>query len=450
MNQVLFDLADLAAQVAALGGGAQRNPQAVASLYDAWAFYGSLVRSVEFLPTVSGADATAAAAQVTAYLQDVASTALAGGTLAYAATPATLIDAFLRMYERQHDLVVFFSAPIQGIADTSRHRRFATLLNTSLEQDNAIGELSLRRSVETQNLTAAIAAQNRINSIVRDEGGDVTTGNLEVLYLGAAGATETLVIGSTVPVLYRFSVTNRTNRNLASIQLRAEFLPPRQTWTSLTIVDTSGGPVSSLALAPFDPTQPTDSRATREVRVAVTTPGGAANGDTGVLQLTASVPPPIDVRNAATRTVSVANTPTSQTPGIVSFAVGSPIISGPLTGVAVGVPVSLEFQFSFSALTGPSTRNFRFHVDISAPATPDTFFFVELAPAFAALDPGATTAIRKSSQTFTMTDGSVRAVAAAITPLPGASGQSMTFTARVESATDGVLVRSQPFTITVA
>lgn len=448
MNQILLDLQDLNVQVAALAGGAGsgiRNSQAVTTLHEAWSFYGALVKSGEFLPTGTSADALKSAAEITAYLQDVMYTALAGGALGYSSDTTSLLDAFRRLYLKQHDVVVLFSASIAGIPDTSSHRQFATLLSIILEQDNALGEISLRKALDASDLGSAIAAQNRINGMVRDQGGDVTTGNIEVTYRGAVGNTETLVLRSTQPVLYRFAVTNRTNRNL-DVQLSAEFLPPprRPPWTQLSVVDTNGAAISRVPLAP---------RATQEVRVAAMTPTGASDGDTGILQLTAFVPPPINRRGLASRLLRVAETATGQTPGVVTFMPGSPVVSGDLANATEMTPVTLGFEFSFGALQGPTSRNFRFRQDISAPGNPDSFFFIEFAPADAAIDNAASfptvPAVRKTSQQFAMTDGSMRPVTVIVTPLTGSLNQNLTFTATVESATDAVIAQSQSFTISV-
>ncbi len=450
INQILADLQDLNAQIASLsvgGGGATANTQAVTTLHDAWSAYGALVKNGSFLPNGTTADAISSSAEITAYLQDVMYAALAGGSLAYIGSATALVDAFRRLYDKQHEVVVLFSAPLPGIPDTSTHRRFATLLNVGLEQDDISGTLALKKALDASNLTGAIASQNRINGIVRNQGGDVTTGNLQVTYHGAVGSTETLVIGSTQPVLYRFFVANKTNRSL-DIQLKAEFLPPRQTWTQLSVLGLDGAARSSITVAPFDPSSSTNS-GTQEVRVAAMTPAGAVDGDSGVLQLSAFVPDPINVRDTASRQLSVHNAAVQQTPGIVSFAAGAPILSGDLANAAELEPVTLTYQFAFSAGQGPSSRNFRFRLDISAPANPDSRFFFEFAPAAAVIDGSASTAVRKASLAMPMNDGDSRTVTATITPLPGSANSALTFTATIESATDGVIATIPSATISV-
>jgi hypothetical protein len=452
MNQILSDLHNLNLQIATLKGSTapeNRHSQAITTFYDTWSFYGSLVKNGEFLPNVTSANALQSATKITTYLQDVMYAAMSGGTLGYYSESIGLLDAFRRLYLKQHDVVVLFSAPIDAILDTTEHKKFATLLNTILEQDNAIGEISLKKALDSSNLDGAIAAQNRINGMVRNQSGDITTGNLDVIYQGAVGNTETLVIGNTFPVFYRFSVTNKTNRNL-DVQLKAEFLPPRQTWsTQLSIVGTDGNALSQITLAPFDPSKPTDQKATKEVRIAVTTPTGVSNNEKGILQLSAFVPAPINRRALASRQLTVANAPINQTPGVVEYLPGIPIVSGDLSNATEMTPVTMGFEFSFGALQGPASRNFRFHLDITAPGNPDTFFFIEFGPANVSIDEVASTTVKKSSLSFAMQDGSKRSITASITPLTGSINQSLTFTARVESATDGVVVQSQPFTISV-
>jgi len=451
MNQILQDIQDLNTQIAQLVGGttpSTTNSQAVAAFTDAWKAYGTLVKNGDFLPTGVSADAIKSAVEITAYLQDVMYAALSGSTLAYGGAPNVLLDGFAQIYARQHDIVVLFTAPIAGISDTTEHRQFSTLLNIGLEQDTALGEISLKKAIDNQNLPSAIAAQNRINAMVRNQGGDVTTGNLEITYKGAVGTTETLVIGSTQPVLYRFNIANKTNRNV-DVQLKAEFLPPRQTWTQLSIVGLDGIALSHLQFSAFDPSKPSDPSSNQEVRVSVMTPAGAADGDSGVLQLTASVPDPINRKASASRQLVVAKSATTQTPGVLAFSTGTPIISSDISNATVMMPITLAFEFNFSALQGPSTRNFRFRLDITAPANPDPLFFIEFAPAEAAIDGSASTATKKMSQQLPMTDGSKRTVTVSVTPLAGSKNSSLTFTATVESATDGIKAQSQAFTIAV-
>lgn len=451
-NQVLQDIQDLNTQLAALsgGGGASQpgNADAVATFQDTWNFYGTLVKNNEFLPAADSVDAIQSTARINAYLQDVMYAALAGSGLGYTAGTQALLDAFLRLYQRQADLVVLFSAAIPGIADTTAQRQFATLLGTLLEQNDALGHLSLHNALNARDLPSTIAAQDRINAMVRDESGDVTTGNLEVLYLGAVGTSETLVIGSATPVLYRFKVTNRTNRNVTA-NFSAAFLPPKQAWNQLSVVDTNGAALPSLQMTPFNQQNATDTGATREVRVAVMTPTGAANGDTGTLQFTADVPAPIGRRASASRALTVANAAVQQTPGVITYTPDSPVVSDDFNNATQLVPITFQYKFSFGALTGPASRSFRFRVDISAPANVDTFFFFEFAPADLTIDTGSSTQVSKTSPAFTLADGQQRSGTVSITPLSGALNKSVTFTVSVQSATDNVIATSAPITMKV-
>ena len=448
VNQILHDLDDLTTQIAALAGGSTtKNSHAIATFADAWKAYGALVKNGSFLPTgATTADALKAATAITAQLQDVVYAAVSGGTLAYAGGMETMLAAFRRLYDRQRDVVVMFSAPIAGIADTTEHRRFATLLNTRLEQDDASGASSLKKALDTSDLDGAMRAQDRVNSMIQTQGGDVTTGNLEVTYQGAVGNTESLVINGG-PTTYRFNVANKTNRAL-DVDLKAEFID-KATWNSqISIVNVDGSARSHVPLSAFDPTRPDDAAAKQEIRVVVATPA-ANDGETGTLRLTASVPPPIDRRHSADRQLTVKSSAVPQTPGIVAWAPGTPVVSGDLSQVSEGDSVDLTFKFTFSKGTGPATRSFRFRLDVSSAAANDQFFFVEFAPSEVGLDAAASSASKKVSKAFQMADGDQRTVKATITALPGAKTKNLSFKGVAESATEGVKVESQSFTVSV-
>jgi hypothetical protein len=452
INQILRDLEDLNARLAAVqGGGATTgNSAAVVTLHDAWQAWEALAKNGSFLPTTNTADAIKSAVAISTHLQDAGYAALIGGALAHVAGSTTLLAAFRRLYDRQRDIVILFSAPIAGIPDTSRHQQFATLLNVLLEQDDVAGGASLKKALDNSDVTAAIGAQDRINGMLRNQGGDVTTGNLAVTYHGAVGSTETLVVGSTTPVLYRFFVANKTNRSLV-VQLGRDFLPPRQAWRPFaTIVDLAGNARATVALGAFNPANPEDPAAKQEVRVAVTTPTGAVDGDKGVLQFEAFVPHPVNVRSSATRELEVKNTAVPQTPGIVAYTPESPVVSGDLSNATELIPVGLEFRFNFAKGTGPATRQFRFKADITEPAAnPDALFLVEFTPSDVAVDPTASTANQKTSKSFSMNDGALRTVTVVVTPGPGSKNSNFKFKATVESATDGVKAESPTFTVAV-
>ena len=457
MNQILGDIEALNVRVASLQGRGTLpgNAAAIATFHDAWRAYSTLAKNGEFLPaTTTTAAALKSTVAITTHLQDIMYAALQGGALAYMGGTTALLDSFERLYQRQHELVILFTAPIGGISDTGAHKQFAALLNSALELDSSTGEPSLKKAVDTGSVSDAVEAQNRINATVQVQGGDVTTGNLEVTYNGAVGPSETLLTGPgapTTPVLYRFTVANRTNRSLV-VQLEAGFLAPRQAWSSnVTVLGLDGAPRDNLRLAAFNSLNPNDPATRQEVRVAVTTPGTAANGDRGTLQLRAFVPRPVNRSDAATRELTVATAAVPQTPGIVSYTTTTFNPSGNLAAARELQALSLDFPFTFSRGTGPESRSFRFRLDITAPADPDALFDFEFTPASAAVESTTTVGgvVRKSSRAFTMRDGDSRTVVAIITPLPGSRGNSLTFTGVVESSTDGVRAESPPFTVTV-
>jgi hypothetical protein len=216
------------------------------------------------------------------------------------------------------------------------------------------------------------------------------------------------------------------------------------------VVGLDGSAKSRLQLAAFNPSDPEDPAAKQEVRVAMTTPTGAADGDKGVLQCTAFVPSPVNVRSSATRELEVKTAAVPQTPGIIAYSTGSPVVSGDLSDATELLPLGLEWSFAFSRGTGPATRQFRFRVDITEPAAnPDALFLVEFTPAEFGVDSGVSTANRKVSKQFSLTDGTGKTVTVAVTPGPGSKNNSLKFRATIESATDGVKAESSTVTIAV-
>ena len=443
INQVLGDIQGLNAQVAALAGGTgatTKNSQAIITFHDARSAYSALVKKGSFLPETNSADALHSAISITAYLQDVASAALSAGVLSYVTGTDNLLEAFRRLYDRQRDLVVLFAAAIPGIPDTSDHRLFSTLLNIQLEQNDSLGGLSLKNALDSKNLDAAIAAQARINGLVMNQGGDVTTGNLEVTFGGSQG-TETLVINSPTAAVILFNVTNKTNRTLTAIQLKAEFIEDsRKSWTQFaTVVDpVTGNALASISLSPFDSNKPTDPSAKRQVGVAVRTPTGAADGDSGTLQLTASVPAPVGVIDSAERKLFVGSTASPPKPATITFTQDSPIASGDLANSTEGTPLTLDFTFNFNVLQGPQTRDFRSRVEISSSAADAGLFKIQFGPAALAIDAAASNATKKVSLPFQMTHGSKRTWRVVITPQAGASHKQLVLKAVVESIADGI------------
>lgn len=430
------------------------NREAVVTFHDAWRAYGNLAKRGGFLPKTNSSDALRTAIVITAYLQEIAGTALSGEALGYVTSNVALLGAFQNLYDRQHDLVVLFSAAIPEIPDSSDHKYFSSLLNTKLDQDDALGGRSLKNALSGKDLDAAIAAQDRINSTVMNQGGDVTTGNLEVRYAGALGASETLVLNSTAAVVILFDVTNKTNRTLSAIDLKAEFLFPKESWTQFaSVVDpTTRNSLPSISLAPFDPLKPNDTAAKRQVGVAVSTPtSGVVDGDKGTLQLKASVPAPVDVRNSDVRELSVGTAATPVPPASVTYTPSSPVVAGSTANAGETDQIAFAYTFNFNVNQGAQTRDFRCRVEISSPSTEAPLFDFEFASSGINIDidPAISTPVKRISNVFQMQHGTGRTWQITVTPLSGSKQKTLKFKAIVESVTDGIKAESSVQTISV-
>lgn len=438
----------------ALTGQVVSNNRAVATFHEAWRVYGNIAKKGGFLPKTNSAEAIRSAIAITAYIQDTASAALSGEALSYVTSNVAILAAFQNMYERQHDLVVLFSSSIPGITDNSDHKYFSSLLNTKLEQDDASGGRSLKNALTSGDVDGAIAAQDRINGIVMNQGGDVTTGNLEVRYAGALGSSETLVLNSTTPIIILFEIINKTNRTLPSINFKAEFLAPKDAWSQFaSVIDPiSRNSLPFVSLEPFDPLKPNNPSATRQIGVAVSTPTtGVADGDRGTLQLKAFVPAPMDVRNSDVRELVVGDTATPTPPASVTYTLNSPQVAGSPTDARTNVPIAYGFTFNFNVNQGAQTRDFRCRVEISSLNTEANLFDFEFSSTDNtwSIDPVTSTEIKKVSTVFQMTNGTSRSWQITVTPSTGALLKILKFKAIVESVTDGIKAESSELSINV-
>src|SRR5512139_4095666 len=99
----------------------------------------------------------------------------------------------------------------------------------------------------------------------------------------------------------------------------------------------------------------------------------------------------------------------------------------------------LTFRCNFNVLEGPTSRDFRFHIEASAPADPWALFGVRFEPtAEVGIDDSISGPAVKSSKIFSMTDGSTRTLRVKLTPKAGSKDHRLDFTARVESVSDGI------------
>lgn len=407
-------------------------------LLDAADAYSGLLAKGRFVPA-DGLVPLRNVLQLTGLIHFVVQGALGGIGILYRARDDQLTALFNQLYHSQLNFATSLSASALSNGNVDNSTLFASLVLAQLNVDQGVAAPSLRSAVQQQNIVAAVNAQNRITDIVLRESGEILIGNLEATYIGSVRG-ETLAINDVQPFVFLFRVTNKTNHALPSIQLETNFLPPKENWSSFaTVVDPETGiALPAISLAAFDPLNPNDTGATRIVGVAVNTPLGTTSGDKGTLWFSAFVPPPVNVRANATRELSIGAAVTPPAPGTVSFTADSPGINGDLGNAEEGVSIMLTFEFVFSALTGPAQRDFRFHLEATAPADPWTWFAVSFEPAKYAIDEGSSGTTTKASTRFSMGDGKPALVRMRLTPKAGSKGRSLNFNTSVESVTDSI------------
>ncbi|HEX6623403.1 MAG TPA: hypothetical protein VF064_06795 [Pyrinomonadaceae bacterium] len=317
---------------------------------------------------------------------------------------------------------------------------FATLLNTYLDTaipGTAPNNLSLRAAIQAQNLGAAIRAQNAINGLALNWSGEAVTGSLQVAYRSSDRGL-TLVAGDPTPFHYTFRVTNMTNRPL-DVQVSAAFDAPSTSWNSgVSLRDTTGAPVSSVTLEPFSQNDPNNPAAFRDVVVAVITPQ-AAFGSTGTLRFHAEVPPPVGVFDDATPpqplVIGDAAAPESST--TVTFLAVS--FTGIPASAPVGDEITYTFNFRFHTTEEPTTRSFRFFIDIGGAATGFIPYTIRFGNRQSETDPAVVSPTRRATRPFTLTSDADDFVVMHVIPQTGSPSAPLNFTARIQSTDDNEL-----------
>jgi len=420
------------------------NARAVKTLLETFDAYSRLAGRRTFLPDGTAADAVSAAFGMTTTIQSVLVLAAATTGLASSASPDGLVDIFQRLYSAQKDLGVLFNSSIPGVSNPAPRLLFAQRLLGVLDTDDGVtGALSLRNALSRSDADATILAQNRVNGIVATESGDSVVGTIDVAYRGSTRG-ETLVLADAQPFGYIFRVTNKTNRPLR-VQLTADFAPPRESWSAgVTVV---GGAGQVLDLRPFDPANPNDPAAMRDIQVNVATPAGAALNDAGTLRLRAFVPPPINVAGLGTVLLTVGNAATAPQPTRVRYLGTVPVVeSGSLTALSPGQPVELRFDAMFTTSVGATTRDFRFRLVAANTAVEAGRFSITFLDPDVPIDNAASTALSKQSQAFPLSDGQRRSIGVQISALAGAAGTTLNLTATVEAVADPTISDARSFT----
>jgi hypothetical protein len=424
--------------------GSPLNAQAKQTLFDAFNAYSNLIARNSYLPDGTGADALSAAINITTTVQRVLMLASASAAQTDSATTDDLIGIFQRVYSAQRDLATLFSSSIPGVSNPQPRLEFAALLAATLDNNQGVtGALSLKNALTQKDANAAVLAQDRVNGVVMNESGDVVIGGITVSYRGSTRG-ETLVPNDAQPFGYLFRVTNSTNRAL-SIQLQGSFQPPRDNWSgSVSIV---GGSGQILQLQPFDQSNPSNPGAQQDIQVNVVTPAGTAVGDTGVLQLRAFVPAPINVAGVAVTTLTVGNAATGAQPSRVRFTQISPVTTdGDPQNVSAAAFASLRFDFSFTTNTPPSSRNFRLRFD-ATDAAKMALFFVAFQDGDKPIDSQATTPTRVQTKSFPLSDSQNSSINVVFGPKTVAAGATLPLTATLEAVDDPTIADTKTFTI---
>ena len=367
--------------------------------------------------------------QIAAIL-DVVSTAGGWGAVACAALtdPERILEALRNVYQAQKELVGVLDRPQPGAKGVTKPQDFARQLRVYLDDRISASQPALGPALDQGNANAALGAQDAINRFVATWSGDLTVGNLRVLYQKSSRG-RTLVPGDANPFEYIFEVQNLTNREL-DVQLAAEVLPPHQDWTlAVRAFDATGVESPFIRLA-AGREHPDDPKTAQEVRLSLVTPPGAALGQTATLRLRAFVPSPVSVAAQDAAALAVGDHEVPEVETGVRFT-GPPNASSSLSQARVGNPVELTFNVVFHTSAAPATRGFRLR--LQATSTGSAAFYTLEFPA----------------EPIQLQSDTPHPVITQIVPKAGAVGKPLSFIAIVESVDGSVPPQTAgPFQVT--
>ncbi len=365
----------------------------------------------------------------TAAILDVMATAGSWAAVACAAMtdPDKILEALRQVYQAQRELVDVFEGQGQSPSVVTKPQDFARQLLVYLDVRISANQPALGPALDQEDANAALGAQDAINGFVSLWSGDVTVGNLQVIYQRSSRG-RTLVPADPDPFEYVFQVDNLTNRDL-DVQLAAEFLSPRQDWTpAVHIFDDTGIEISFVRLR-AGREHPDAAGTSQEVHLSLVTPGGAAIGQTATLRLRAFVSSPVSVaaQDFVALAVGAHEVPEEETN--VRFT-GPPDASSSLSNATVGNPIELTFEAVFHTAAAPNTRSFRFR--LQATSTGTTGLYLLDFPA----DP------------IPLESDVPHDIVAQVIPQSGAVGHPLTFNAVIESVDGSVASQtSGPFQV---
>lgn len=365
----------------------------------------------------------------TAAILDVMSTAGSWAAVACAALtdPEKALEILRQLYTVQRELVDVFRHGA-GPNVLTKPQDFARQLLVYLDDRITATQLALGPALDQENARAALGAQDAINQLVALWSGDVTVGNLGVLYQSSSRG-RTLVPNDPDPFEFVFRVDNLTNRDL-DVQLAAEVLPPRGDWTpSVHIFDESGVEISFVRLR-AGRENPEDAETSQEVRLSLVTPPSAALGQTATLRLRAFVPSPVSVAAQDVVALSVGEQDVPEEETNVRFT-GPPDVSSPLSNAHVGNPIEMTFEVVYHSAAPATGRSFRFRLQATSSGTAQLYL------------------LDFAAEPFTLQSDVPHDIIAQVIPQAGAVGSPLTFIAVIESVDASVAPQtSGPFQVT--
>jgi hypothetical protein len=404
-------------------------------LLDAASAYAGLLAQGKFVPA-DGVSTIRSIVQYTGLLERIVNVVSGGTSMLYRATDNQIITVYQALYSAQADFVAFLSSSALGSGNVDRRQEFVSFILKPLNEDQGAGSLSLKSAIAQSNVKAAVIAQNRVTSVVLGHSGEITVGNLDVVYLGDDRGT-TLVIADPEASHFTFRVFNKTNRRL-DVDLMAAFSHPREDWnSSVSIV----GESQILGLTPFNPQNPTDPKAFRDVAVSVTTPGTAVVDQTGVLVFRAEVPAPVSIFDTGFVQLKVGLASTPSEPNWVRFE-GVPVVMAGNPNVAqINERVSLAFAYQFHSDT-ENRRNFKIKVESQVSADITSLFDIDFsAPPgnpVPVLDQSASTSLIRVSNSLELESDKPGIFQVDVWPLTGANAKALSYQVKLESV-DGTI-----------
>jgi hypothetical protein len=328
-------------------------------LGEAWDVYRGVIRRRLFLPLASTADTVAAQLTITSAVRDVMEMASRQAAVAAAGLDVPdALEALREIHRVQNDLAVLLRGSIPGITNPQGRVTFGDGLHARLNTSLPGGARALLPAIQAGDLAGAVAAQGAINIFVGSWSGEgIAVGPLLVEHVESPRGLN-VVPGDEQGFPHHFRVRNGADRRL-QISLEGSASAPNGDWSDRVRVEaTNGTALTTLDLAP-------GASATVVVRVGAPS-SGTVEGDTVVLRLRATVPPPNDRDVSATQELTVASTPGGAVQGSVRVIAPSPM-PGNLDNAPPSNALGFLFHFRYTAPdTAPPTAQFTLRVTVEA------------------------------------------------------------------------------------